>query len=90
MEKRALAVWLEQLRCFCSRLPHHGVQQLPGPSASRRISPSLQDFLPRVGQFEGHQGATDQGHEGQKNRDGFGDPHEAGEDGAAEDGCQLT
>lgn len=66
---------MKRTRFFCLRTPRWK---------------SLQDFLPRVGQLEGHQAAAHQGGEGQKDGDGFGDPHEAGEDGGAKDGGQLT
>lgn len=51
---------------------------------------SLEDFVSRVGQSEGYQAATHQRSEGQQDGDNLGDAHEAGKDGAAEDGCQLA
>lgn len=50
----------------------------------------MEDLLSRVGQPEGHQAAAHQRGEGQQDGDGLGDPDKAGEDGAAEDGGQLT
>lgn len=60
-----------------------------GPAPSR-LGASLEDFLSRVRQFEGHQAAADQSCEGQQDGDGLGDAHKAGKDGAAQDGGQLT
>lgn len=73
----------------------HEVKELPTPCVSAPPPPaphatSLEDLLSRVGQSEGHQAAADQRSEGQQDGDGLGDPDKAGEDGAAEDGGQLT
>lgn len=51
---------------------------------------SLQDLLPRVGQFSSQQTSTGQRCERQENGDYLCDADELGKDDAADNGCQLT